>query len=226
MVLTATGVIWLFSRPGILNPSTGAPPAGPGPTLTLPATLPAEAPTPTLEPAATATAVLPTVPAQDCNNSGGGPFEELWPTYRPLLGCPTGEPRTLSTIAEEAFQGGHMFWVKDTDRVHIIFDRQKDGTELTEGQWQLVPEDWKWDGSNPEGVGLSPPPGLVEPRRGFGWLWRTHLNGPDGPLGWALDREYGFDNVGQAQTFEQGLMFKGSLPKVYVLLNNGQFYAR
>jgi hypothetical protein len=119
-----------------------------------------------------------------------------------------------------------MFWVKDTDRVHIIFDRQKDGTELSEGQWQLVPEDWKWDGSNPEGVGLSPPPGLVEPRRGFGWLWRTHLNGPDGPLGWALDREYGFDNVGQAQTFEQGLMFKGSLPKVYVLLNNGQFYAR
>lgn len=70
------------------------------------------------------------------------------------------------------------------------------------------------------------PPGLVEPKRGFGWLWRTHLGGADGPLGWALDREYGFDNVGQAQPFEQGVMFKGSAPKVYVLLNNGQFYAR
>jgi hypothetical protein len=142
------------------------------------------------------------------------------------LGCPLGEPRTLSTIAEESFEGGHLFWTRDTDQVYIIYDRQKDGTELTEGQWQLVPPEWKWDGSNPDGVGLTPPPGLVEPKRGFGWLWRTHLGGPDGPLGWALDREYGFDNTGQAQQFEQGLMFKGSSDRVYVLLNNGQFNAR
>jgi hypothetical protein len=67
---------------------------------------------------------------------------------------------------------------------------------------------------------------MVEPKRGFGWLWRTHLEGPDGPLGWALDREYGFDNTGRVQQFEQGLMFKGSGPKIYVLLNNGTFYAR
>jgi hypothetical protein len=150
----------------------------------------------------------------------------VWPDYRRELGCPTGEPQTISTIAEESFQGGHLFWRRDTDQVYLIFDRQRDGTELAEGQWRLIPPEWKWDGSNPEGVGLTPPSGLVEPKRGFGWLWRTHLGGADGPLAWALDREYGFDNVGQAQPFEQGLMFKGSTPKVYILLNNGQFYAR
>jgi hypothetical protein len=90
--------------------------------------------------------------------------------------------------------------------------------------WQTNPV-WKWDGSNPDGIGLSPPPGLVEPKRGFGWLWRTHLGREDGPLGWAFDREYGFDNVGQSQNFEEGVIFKGSGARVYVLLENGRFYA-
>jgi hypothetical protein len=52
------------------------------------------------------------------------------------------------------------------------------------------------------------------------------LGGPEGPLGWALDREYGFDNVGQAQQFERGFMFKGSGDRIYVLLDNGRFYAQ
>ncbi|HXW01502.1 MAG TPA: hypothetical protein VEC93_24035, partial [Anaerolineae bacterium] len=111
------------------------------------------------------------------------------------------------------------------DQVYIILDREKNGGEMAEGRWQLAEPSWKWDGSNPEGVGLSPPAGLVEPKRGFGWLWRTHLGGPEGPLGWALDREYGFDNTGQAQQFEQGLIFKGSSSRIYVLINNGLFYA-
>ncbi|MCK6624132.1 MAG: protein kinase [Anaerolineae bacterium] len=218
-MLLAVGVAWMLSRPATPTPSAEITPTEPVATLApTPVVVPTDPP-----PAPTAT---PTELAQSCSRSAGGPFESLWPDYRRQLGCPTGEPQTISTIAEETFQGGHLFWRRDTDQVYLIFDRQRDGTELVEGQWQLIPPEWKWDGSDPEGVGLTPPPGLVEPKRGFGWLWRTHLGGADGPLGWALDREYGFDNVGQAQPFEQGLMFKGSAPKVYVLLNNGQFYAR
>ena len=116
---------------------------------------------------------------------------------------------------------------RETDLCCHVYDRtRRGGEELFEGQWQLARSDWKWDGSNPDGVGLNPPEGLVEPRRGFGYLWRTHLGGAEGPLGWALDKEYGFDNTGQAQEFERGLMFKGSGGKVYALLNNGRFYAR
>jgi serine/threonine protein kinase len=218
LVLLLVGAIWLRNRPVEADPtSAGGPaPAPDTPSPTLVANLPA-----------TATAlptITPTALGQNCSASPGGPFAGVWPEYRDRLGCPAGDPQTLSTIAEEVFQGGHLFWSRDTDQVYIVYDRQKDGTELTEGQWQLVPPEWKWDGSNPEGVGLTPPAGLVEPRRGFGWLWRTHLGGAEGPLGWALDREYGFDNLGQVQQFEQGLMFKGSAPRIYVLLNNGRFY--
>jgi hypothetical protein len=152
-------------------------------------------------------------------------FIDLWQGYRHLLGCPLTGQQTIPTIAEQIFQGGHMFWRSDTDVVYIVYDRHKDGAELFEGTWQSNP-DWKWDGSYPDGLGLSPPPGMYEPKRGFGWLWRTHLGAENGPMGWALDQEYGFNNTGQVQVFEQGLMFRGSSPKVYVLLNRGDFYAR
>ncbi len=127
-------------------------------------------------------------------------------------------------MVEEAFEGGHLFWREDTDDVYLIHDRLKDGTELFEGQWTMLP--WKWDEITVCDVGTSPPTGLHTPERGFGRLWCVHPGGPDGPLGWALESEYGFNDIGQVQVFDQGLMFKGSLPKVYVLLNSGVFYAR
>jgi hypothetical protein len=192
-------------------PATDTPTATPAPTDT---------PTPTV--AATST---PNLLGQNCSSNPGGTFINLWQDYRQLLGCPVTDQQTIPTMAEEIFQAGHMFWRSDTDEVYVIYDRQKDGAELLEGKWQTDPT-WKWDGSNPDGIGLYPPPGLYEPKRGFGWLWRTHLGGADGPLGWALDKEYGFDNTGQVQAFEQGIMFKSSSPKLYVLLNNGGFFAR
>ncbi len=124
------------------------------------------------------------------------------------------------------FPGRAYVLTQHLDQVYIVYGRQiNNGAVLAQGNWQTNPT-WKWDGSYPEGIGLTPPPGLVEPRRGFGWLWRNFLNSENGSLGWTLDKEYGFDNTGQAQSFEQGIMFKGSSPRIYVLLHSGQFYAR
>jgi hypothetical protein len=129
----------------------------------------------------------------------------------------------IPTLAEESFEGGHMFWRNDTDEVYIIYDRQRDdGVALLAGRWDKPP--WKWDNSD-QRIGITPPPGRVEPVRGFGWLWRTQLGGPDSLLGWALDKEYGFDKVGRVQSFEKGLAFKGSTAKVYALLSNSRFLA-
>ena len=61
--------------------------------------------------------------------------------------------------------------------------------------------------------------------RGFGWLWRTYLGRENGPLGWALNKAYDFDNLAQAQACEHGVMFRGSDPKLYILLDNGEFLA-
>jgi hypothetical protein len=86
-----------------------------------------------------------------------------------------------------------MLWRMDTDQVTVL--NPANG-------WQVW--DDKWDGSNPDGVGMSPPPGRYEPVRGFGWLWRTKLSGPSGPMGWATDQEKGF--CATIQPFEKGYM--------------------
>jgi len=46
--------------------------------------------------------------------------------------------------------------------------------------------------SFPEGARLTPPPGLFEPIRGFGFVWFEKLGGPASQLGWATDPEKGF----------------------------------
>jgi hypothetical protein len=199
----------------------------PTPTEPLPPT-PTQSPLPT--PITTITAApstpTPVVIGQNCATTPADVFAELWQTHQDLIGCPTSDLVVIPTMAEEAFQGGHLFWRNDTDVLYIIYDRVMSGSELTRGRWEPTPHWRKWDGSDPEGIGLEPPPDLVEPKRGFGWLWRTHLGREAGPLGWALDREYGFDNTGQVQRFEKGLMFKGSQPKIYVLAQNGRFFAQ
>ncbi|MEM7129190.1 MAG: SBBP repeat-containing protein [Chloroflexota bacterium] len=170
----------------------------------------------------------PTLPAlgRNCASSADFIFAPLWQQHRSLIGCPTSGRFVIPTIAEELFQGGHMFWRSDRDEIYAIYDRNKaNGANLVSGRWQTNAA-WKWDGSAPDGIGLSPPSGMVEPKRGFGFVWRNYLNRESGPLGWALDREYGFDRVGQIQLFEKGLMFRGSDPKVYLLLYDGRFFAR
>ena len=99
-----------------------------------------------------------------------------------------------------------MLWRSDMDEVYILY--LQDGIDRLAGHWVKAPPEWKWDGSNPDGVGMSPPPGLHEPKRGFGWLWRTYLGGPDSQIGWALEEEKGF--CATIQPFDQGLVFRDS----------------
>ena len=105
--------------------------------------------------------------------------------------------------------------------MYLIYDRQKNGSNLVSGEWELPL--WKWDGVSTCTSGFEPPAGLFKPERGFGWLWCTHLGGAGGPLGWALERE--FPGSGLAQRFERGLAFKGNTSKTYALLDDGRFLA-
>jgi hypothetical protein len=97
-----------------------------------------------------------------------------------------------------------MLWRSDSMDVYILY--RQGATNSSAGSWELWYLDW--DGSNAGGIGLSPPPGRVEPDRGFGWVWREHLDGPDGPLGWALDREKGV--CARLQTFGAGIIVGSS----------------
>ena len=97
-----------------------------------------------------------------------------------------------------------MMWRDDTNLVYVLHFRF--GTNISAGDWRLIVD--QWDDSNPEGIGLSPPPGLYEPIRGFGWVWRTYLGGPSSQVGWALEEEKGF--CVKVQPFEQGLLLRSS----------------
>jgi hypothetical protein len=147
------------------------------------------------------TPVTPTpTPTPICHFPVDSQLTEAWD--RSILGCPIAQSN-VTWAAWEPFEGGYMLWRSDTDEVYIF--HSQDG-RLT-GHWIKTPPEWKWDGSNPDGVGMSPPPGLYEPKRGFGWLWRTYLGGPDGKLGWALEEEKGFCAI--FQRFERGIIFRG-----------------
>jgi hypothetical protein len=93
-----------------------------------------------------------------------------------------------------------MFWRLDTDTVRVLY--YQGGTNPAAGQWAEIME--PWDGSDPNGVGLTPPAGLYEPIRGFGWVWRTRAGGPSGPLGWAREEEKGF--CAKVQPLQNGLL--------------------
>jgi hypothetical protein len=97
-------------------------------------------------------------------------------------------------------------WRSDTDNVYVM---NYAGWSITwQGDWFETPPSWRWDGSNPGGVGLSPPAGLYEPIRGFGYIWRNFLGAQSGQLGWATDEEKGF--CAKIQQFEQGILFHSS----------------
>ena len=128
-------------------------------------TLVADIPPPATQPRQTAEATA----LSDCSTAPlpDPVFQPLWVRYGAEMGCALGYVEIIPVLAEELFEGGHLFWRSDTDEVYMVLDRQFDGTNLFAGQW-LNPG-MKWDGSNPDGIGLSPPAGRVEPKPGF-WL--------------------------------------------------------
>lgn len=155
----------------------------------------------------------------DCETDPAYEFKTIWNAHSSNLGCPRGAPHTVRMVTE-TFEGGHLFWREDTDEVYEINDRQKYGTLLSEGDW--TKPSWKWDGVSTCQAGQTPPSGLIEPERGFGWLWCTHLGGPASSLGWALDKEQELFPL--VQEFDQGTVFKNDEQTIYALSKTGRFF--
>jgi hypothetical protein len=94
--------------------------------------------------------------------------------------CPASPPKTV-TGAAERFERGAMYWLSG---VNVILVRSGDQQEYTGNVWtEALPAYDPW---------LTPPPGLHQPVRGFGWVWRgqTPLGDLRSRLGWAVEPEY------------------------------------
>ena len=109
------------------------------------------------------------------------------------LGCPLSAPGQIIWAAWEPFERGAMLWRSDTDRAYVF---------AHDGNWSTVDE--RWNGEEQPYRG-DPPPGLVIPERGFGYIWSASdilFN----QLGWATDVEKGF--CARVQEFERGFIIQ------------------
>lgn len=99
-----------------------------------------------------------------------------------------------------------MLWRSDNDWAYVL--HWQNGSNPAAGDWATGGNAWRWDGSFPDGRGLTPPPGLLEPIRGFGYVWFNFLGGAASTIGWATDQEKGF--CANLQPFDTGLIFHSS----------------
>jgi uncharacterized protein with LGFP repeats len=98
-----------------------------------------------------------------------------------------------------------MVWMEDTDWIYLL--NHAGGTDSNRGDWVTGGDSWRWDNitSAPE---LTPPEGLVEPIRGFGFVWYEMLGGQNGPLGWGTAEEKGF--CARVQRFDKGTLVQST----------------
>lgn len=121
-----------------------------------------------------------------CSVSVYEKFQEVWKLGGGIsAGCPIGPPYKRR-VAFQPFENGFMLWRASPTgdaggMIYVLYNS---------GRWQEYYDDWV-EGMS-ESSGAMPPNGLVEPRRGFGNLWRK-LGGPNSSIGWALQNEIGSD---------------------------------
>jgi len=105
----------------------------------------------------------------------------------PPAECPATAPRQIA-MAAERFEHGQMLWTQYQDRIFVLYSDGKSP------QWDALTNLW-FEGQPEDDPSLTPPPGLYQPRRGFGVAWRTGYVSPNevvrDRLGWAIEPEFG-----------------------------------
>lgn len=94
---------------------------------------------------------------------------------------------TQIQVAEQVFQGGRMFWVQPSKDIWVMIN-ESGSTET--GTWMIF-EDTFEEGEPEIDPDLTPPVDGVQPRRGFGLLWRENETVRTA-LGWGTTPEFGF----------------------------------
>ncbi|MBN1681035.1 MAG: hypothetical protein JW966_12170 [Anaerolineae bacterium] len=99
----------------------------------------------------------------------------------------TPPPPTYTTTraAFMRFEKGYMFWLDDSKEVFVM-----PGYTDLNGPLSVYSDTWQ-DGMPEVDASLEVPPGLIQPDRGFGIVWRNNPQVRDA-LGWAKDRAHGY----------------------------------
>ncbi len=126
------------------------------------------------------------------------------------LGCPTANP-VKTQLVVQPFQNGFMIW-RDTKEIFVLSTAGLHNGAATDTFWRVVDS---WTDSMPANDPAQvPPAGLLQPVRGFGYVWRNHPNMRT-TLGWALAGEQPYDATWQ--DFEHGWMMTNNNGSVFAL---------
>jgi hypothetical protein len=98
-----------------------------------------------------------------------------------------------SAGAEQHFERGVMIWVGEENYIYVFFE---DGNSP---QWNAYQDEWS-PGMLESDPTLSPPPGLIQPVRGFGSIWREQPGVKD-RLGWATNQETAYTTALQRTSY-------------------------
>ena len=104
-----------------------------------------------------------------------------------------------------------MLWRQD---VNLIYGLGPDPP------WFFTGDTWR-DGDSPSDPAIVPPPGLYQPERGFGKVWRERF-GVRETLGWATIEEKGFSAI--IQEFSGGSVWRDAERDALVILFNDGSY--
>ena len=116
-----------------------------------------------------------------------------WFIANPPNVCPYNPP-LASQAAEQPFEHGFMIWIAELDQIVVLF---ADGMSP---HYAIFTDEW--DEGEPEiDPTLEPPPGLYQPVRGFGLVWREGYGDVRGRLGWATQPEQAYSTLYQQTSY-------------------------
>jgi hypothetical protein len=116
--------------------------------------------------------------------------------------------QSSSVAAFQQFEHGVMIWSGSQNAVYVIYESKK------APRWAQYPDTWK-DGLPDSDPSLVPPPGMLQPVRGFGLIWRGKRGVRD-RLGWAIGAEMPFQGNFQLDT-DGNRYLEGAHGEVYML---------
>ena len=127
--------------------------------------------------------------------------------------CPLNPPLASQGVYQ-TFQNGHMVWVGSQDAIYVMYN------DSLHPRWQVF-RDYYIEGMPEDSAeyATSPQPGLWQPRRGFGMLWRSNTDVRN-RIGWAII-EWELPYSVQTQTSNDGsIFFNTPTGLVFTLLPN------
>lgn len=197
---------------------TLTPPDSPTPTVTDTATttriptrtrtpMPSLTPTPTITLTPTITFTPSKTPTPSATLAGGCPYVWFFSPAPP--NCPFTEA-VMTQAAFQAMQNGFMIWTQSGLTIYVMLNDSRLPA------WVVAPDTFA-EGEPEVDFNLQIPQGLLQPRRGFGKLWRGDKALQE-RLGWATTAELGYTASVQTDSVTGIRYLSGPNGEIFVLL--------